>query len=737
MSGEGENLRKITDRSDEVAYAPIDWTPDGKSITFFTNNNSIHSIPVEGGESTLITKIDSVNSQFELAWSPDGKQLAYTDKGKIWIYTPGSGTTKEVKTGVTAHATKIGWSPDGKKIAFTAFTGGDAELWMMENFLPLEKLQQQPKSEIAKASGGINIKQVWSGIEADNTGSVSLDGKYLSFVDWETGDLAIRDLTKGLSRRLTKEGTYEAPNQFAYSSTISPDGKQVAYAWFNPDLTYEIRLLEIDNPVPRTLYSNKNESVFPAFWLSDGKKLITKRYLFNSNETKTQIVSIVIPNGSVNVLKTIESECQMRLCSSSDNKYIAYEYPSDLNNENYDIHLLSMDGTYETYLTNHPANDRLLGWIPGSNEVLFTSNRSGSWDLWSVQIENRKPSGLPVRILPEIGEISPLGFTQEGSLYYSIFSRMFTGLITSFNMGAGITGLEESKKSLPGSVCVVEWSPDGESLAYVKEDKRPDDYFQQLYILDLTTGTERSFCDNFRVNNSIRWSPDSRTILAVGRDENKRGQQNYNGGIYTIDTKTGQLSEILLLREIKDIVNPIRLAVAEWSSDGKSIYYLNRYQLGGQIVKRDLKTGEEKVIYAGDNLKRILRLSPASDNLLFAYENTESKKIHLCTIPAEGGNAKEICTSQETDRLRTAVWSPDGNDIFFTETPTLNYSKLWRVSANGGTPQNICQLPHLDVDLSIHPSGQKIALSYYEQTTEIRVMENLGREVAELQSRNE
>jgi Tol biopolymer transport system component len=737
ISREGENLRRITDKSDSVAWAPIDWTHDGKSITYFSKGNTIRSIPSDGGESKFITKIDSTNSQFDLAWSPDGKELAYTDKGKIWLFNHQSGITKEVRTGVSAHATKLGWSPDGKKIAFTAFAGGDAELWMMENFLPLEKLQQQPKSEIAKASGGINIKQVWSGIEADNTGSVSLDGKYLSFVDWETGDLAIRDLTKGLSRRLTKEGTYEAPNQFAYSSTISPDGKQVAYAWFNPDLTYEIRFLEIDNPVPRTLYSNKNESVFPAFWLSDGKKLIAKRYLFNSNETKTQIVSIVIPNGSVNVLKTIESECQMRLCSSSDNKYIAYEYPSDLNNENYDIHLLSMDGTYETYLTNHPANDRLLGWINGSNEVLFTSNRSGSWDLWSVQIENGKLSGLPVRILPEIGEISPLGFTKEGSLYYSIFSRMFTGLITSFNMGTGITGLEESKKSLPGSISRVEWSPDGEFVAYVKEEKRQDNYFPQLYILNLTTGAERSLCKNFTINNSIRWSPDSRTILAVGRDENKRGQQNYNGGIYTIDTKTGQLSEILLLPEIKDIVNPIRLAVAEWSSDGKSIYYLNRYQLGGQIVKRDLKTGEEKVIYNGENLIRILRLSPASNILLFAYENPESKKIHICTIPAEGGNTSEICTSQETVRLRTAVWSPDGKSIFFTETPTLNYSKLWRVSATGGTPQYVCQLPHLDVDLSIHPSGQKIALSYYEQTAEIRAIENLGREVAELQSRNE
>ena len=314
---------------------------------------------------------------------------------------------------------------------------------------------------------------------------------------------------------------------------------------------------------------------------------------------------------------------------------------------------------------------------------------------------------------------------------------MFTGLITSFNIETGNPGLEESKKSLSGSVCVVEWSPDGESLAYVKEDKRLDDYFQQLYILDLTTGTERSFCDNFRVHNSIRWSPDSRTILAVGRDENKRGQQNYNGGIYTIDTKTGQLNEILLLPEIKDVVNPIRLAVAQWSSDGKSIYYLNRDQIGYQIVKRDLKTGEEKVIYKGDHLKRILRLSPASNTLLFAYENPESKKIHVCTIPAEGGTAKEICTSQETVRLSTAVWSPDGNNIFFSETPTLNYSKLWRVSADGGTPQIICQLPNLDVDLSIHPSGQKIALSYYEQTTEIRAIENLGKEVTELLSRNE
>ena len=143
ISKEGSNLKQITSESDNVAWAPIDWASDGKLITFFANNNSIRSVPVEGGGSILITEIDSVNSQFELAWSPDGKELAYTDKGKIWIFTPESGTSKEVKTGVTGHATKLGWSPDGEKIAFTAYAGGDNELWVMEDFLPLDKLAQK------------------------------------------------------------------------------------------------------------------------------------------------------------------------------------------------------------------------------------------------------------------------------------------------------------------------------------------------------------------------------------------------------------------------------------------------------------------------------------------------------------------------------------------------------------------------------------------------------------------
>ncbi len=227
--------------------------------------------------------------------------------------------------------------------------------------------------------------------------------------------------------------------------------------------------------------------MFPAFWLTDDNKLIARRY---DSDNKCQIISINIPDGSVHVLKTLESENQIRLSPSPDNKFILYDYLTDVNEENYDINLLSLDGTYETCLTDHPANDRLLGWIPGSDDIIFTSNRSGTWDVWSMRIENGKLSGLPKRILPEVGQISPLGFTQEGSVYYSIFSRMFTGMITPFDIETGNPGLEESNISLSGSVCGVEWSPNGKSLAYIKEHKRLNDYFRQLYILDLKTGIE-------------------------------------------------------------------------------------------------------------------------------------------------------------------------------------------------------------------------------------------------------
>ena len=60
-------------------------------------------------------------------------------------------------------------------------------------------------------------------------GSVSPDGRVISFTDWDTGDLALHDVTTGQNRRLTtNKKDWDA---YAIGSAISRDGRHIAYGW--------------------------------------------------------------------------------------------------------------------------------------------------------------------------------------------------------------------------------------------------------------------------------------------------------------------------------------------------------------------------------------------------------------------------------------------------------------------------------------------------------------------------
>ena len=56
------------------------------------------------------------------------------------------------------------------------------------------------------SNAGMITRQIWAEPPADILGTISPDGRYLSFVDWETGDLALHDMSTGKNRRLTTKG---------------------------------------------------------------------------------------------------------------------------------------------------------------------------------------------------------------------------------------------------------------------------------------------------------------------------------------------------------------------------------------------------------------------------------------------------------------------------------------------------------------------------------------------------
>jgi Tol biopolymer transport system component len=403
---------------------------------------------------------------------------------------------------------------------------------------------------------------------------------------------------------------------------------------------------------------------------------------------------------------------------------------NSIQDENFDINVVPASGGDEISIVNHPANDRVLGWVPGRKEFLFVSDRSGSWDIWAMPMNDGRPTMPAKRIYTNIGEIEPMGFTITGDCYFGFSMRNFQASIAPFNMKTGELKIESGEAML-GSNFHVKWSPDGSKLVYIKEDNKVDNPWQ-LMVKDLDSGEEHKLADNLYFAMDPNWSPDGNSILVLGRDKKTyQANKGYKGGVYSVDVKTGIASEILQLSDYKynkpeDDKPP--LSRVEWSPDGKSIYYLF---FRDRLVKRNLETGDEKVLFRNDHFNYgILNLSPDYKNLLFAVYNPEDKKSHLLSMPIDGGETKKLCESQENNGFYKVFWSKDGRYIYFTEW--VDETKLWRIPAEGGDPQNVWQSPKRLEIFSTNPDGSQISYAIRERTTEVRVIENLVPELEKI-----
>jgi len=111
-------------------------------------------------------------------------------------------------------------------------------------------------------------------------GALSHDGQRLSFPDWETGNLALLDLESKQKRILTRKGTWLDSGEHAYGSAHSPDGKEIAYVWWNAQDILELRVSGLDRTPPRVLYRNADlRHLVVADWSSDGRYILCTFHL--------------------------------------------------------------------------------------------------------------------------------------------------------------------------------------------------------------------------------------------------------------------------------------------------------------------------------------------------------------------------------------------------------------------------------------------------------------------------
>jgi Tol biopolymer transport system component len=194
---------------------------------------------------------------------------------------------------------------------------------------------------------------------------------------------------------------------------------------------------------------------------------------------------------------------------SPDGTRIAFSGVDHLNPE---IYLVADDGTGLRRLTDDGASDVLPRWSPDGTQIAFASDRGAptrmplpEYDLWLLDLATEQTRPLT----QEFGDV--LGHSWSPEQDRIVFVRTRTegdrfGDIWWTDVRTG-----EAVLLAQGNFAWPEWSPDGQSIAYVTP--RNDQPFVE--ILDLDSGDHIDIAPG----DFPSWSPDGRTILLTRNDE--------------------------------------------------------------------------------------------------------------------------------------------------------------------------------------------------------------------------
>ena len=566
---------------------------------------------------------------------------------------------------------------------------------------------------------------VWAEPEADAEGAVSRDGRYLSYTDWgSAGNLAVHELASGEKRLLThRDPSWAGSSEYAGYSIPSPDGKQIAYAWYNEELFYDLRVTGLDGSGERVLYRDKSVwYVEPRAWSPDGTRILAK--LFGDETLRIGLVSIA--DGSVKVLRTLKFESFEAaglwgtMCFSPDGRYIAYDTPPQGDSPARDIFLLSVDGGGETLLVEDDADCFVLAWSPDGRHVLFARDGGAGIEAHLIPVADGAPLGSAELVESDLGpSVFPLGITGDGTYYYGVGSELNDVYLAWLDPRTGRAGEPEKWVSDVAVNTAPEWSPDGRCLAYVTRPGSGHQLMRPLVLVirSLETGRERQLPLEMGACGLLfqpRWSPDGRGFLVCGRDPEERE------GVYYIDAGSGERSPILQ----EESTSPFTAAV--WSPDGRTLVHrsFDTKSRTARLVAREVETGDELVLSPlapGPPSTQGLCFSP--DGTYLAFIETDPDRgawTTLKAMPSSGGTARELLRVTEPESLAELAWTPDGRWLLFGRArgdPQLRREEpsfaLWRISAEGGDPEPLgLAMDGLQLQgLRIHPDGRRLAFT--------------------------
>jgi eukaryotic-like serine/threonine-protein kinase len=480
-------FNQLTDLEGRESFPSL--SPDGRSLLYVKaedGNADIYLQRVGGGNPLNLTH-DSPADDTQPAFSPDGQQIAFRSEregGGLFVM----GATGESARRLTDSGYNPAWSPDSRKIVFA--TEGVAG--------PLERRQT---SQLWTIDLGTGERKLLSGGDAVQP-SWSPHGQRVAYWSVPTGGTRILwtiPAAGGPPVQVTNADHVD------WDPVWAPDGRSL---FFVSDRSGSMNVwrVPIDEPSGRVLGEPQpiTTSSQPLGLLSvsrDGRRIVCATDERKSNLERWPLDPAALRVTGKFLPITHGARAVRSSDASPDGQWIAF----DTSSPQEDLFVARADGSGQRQLTSDVAKDRLPQWLPDSSRILFYSNRSGSYHVWTIRADGSEIQPL----LPGNRDAlyNPLP-SPDGQRIVATLNLRSTALIALDPAGAG--KVQVLPTAADGQIfSATSWSRDGARLAGTL-DRKDGAPTSGVFVYTFATNSYERLTDRGIIP---RWLHDNRTLL--------------------------------------------------------------------------------------------------------------------------------------------------------------------------------------------------------------------------------
>ncbi|MCA8919247.1 MAG: PD40 domain-containing protein [Planctomycetes bacterium] len=367
----------------------------------------------------------------------------------------------------------------------------------------------------------------------------------------------------------------------------------------------------------------------------------------------------------------------------------------------YDLWVMPIDGGQPRRLTHHNAGDVPTGFTADGKHVLFTSRRAMGWnrgqtdDVYSVPLNGGTPTrltftGANSATTPDNGETL---YFVAGASDWKVQEYEGTANDRLYRQETGKA--PEELLGYSGNSREPRISADGKRLYFTREVNGSF----ELFKCDNDAQTCEQITDLGEDGlSNVSYSSDESTIVFVWKfylwtlDLGKEGAKPK---LLKIDIREDTTGDKMVERRFTEGIQRASL-----SNDGKAIVFA----LGGDIWVMDANGGEARAVTNDAFLNDNPRLSPDGRSISF-YSN-RSGNSDIWVIGTNGQGLRQITTNAADDFFQN--WSPDGQSVVFCSTRSGN-KDIWIKGVDGSPAVQLTTDLESDDDPVFSPDGRQIA----------------------------